>query len=119
MPDRGERERDANEGVHAERREGLLSASVAAAARALEAEYERWILWLPVLFAAGILFYFALADEPGTRLAIALLLGALGLSLAARHARLGLCIGGAALAFASGFAVAKLRTETVGAPVLA
>ena len=108
MPDRGERERDANEGVHAGGREGLLSA---AAARALEAEYERWILWLPVLFAAGILFYFALADEPGTRLAIALLLGALGLSLAARHARLGLCIGGVALAFASGFAVAKLRTE--------
>ncbi len=119
MPDRGERERDANEGVHAGGREGLLSASAAAAARALEAEYERWILWLPVLFAAGILFYFALADEPGTRLAIALLLGALGLSLAARHARLGLCIGGAALAFASGFAVAKLRTETVRAPVLA
>ena len=36
-----------------------------------------------------------------------------------RHARLGLCIGGAALAFASGFAVAKLRTEMVRAPVLA
>lgn len=52
------------------------------------------------------------------RLALALVVGALGLSLAFRHARLGLCIGGAALAFASGFAVAKLRTEMVRAPVL-
>jgi competence protein ComEC len=52
------------------------------------------------------------------RLALALLLGALGLGLAIRNARLGLCIGGAALAFASGFAVAKLRTEMVRAPVL-
>ena len=33
--------------------------------------------------------------------------------------RLGLCLGGAALAFASGFATAKLRTELVRAPVLA
>jgi competence protein ComEC len=39
--------------------------------------------------------------------------------LAARHAPLGLCFGGAALAFATGFAAAKLRTETVRAPVLA
>lgn len=53
------------------------------------------------------------------RLALALLIGALGFCLAVRHARLGLCIGGAALAFASGFAVAKLRTEMVRAPVLA
>ena len=33
--------------------------------------------------------------------------------------RSGLCFGGAALAFATGFAAAKLRTEMVRAPVLA
>ncbi len=36
---------------------------VGASARALEAEQDRWFLWLPVLFAAGILTYFAL--DPG------------------------------------------------------
>jgi competence protein ComEC len=36
-----------------------------------------------------------------------------------RHAPLGLRLGGALLAFASGFAAAKLRTEMVRAPVLA
>ena len=97
---------------------GLLAASLRASARALEAEQDRWFLWLPVLFAGGIISYFTLADEPGARLAIALLLGAIGLCLAAKHAPLGLCIGGAALAFASGFAAAKLRTEMARAPVL-
>ena len=85
----------------------------------LEREQDRWFLWLPVLFAGGIITYFALADEPAARVALALLVGAIGLTLAARHAPLGLCFGGAALAFAPGFAAAKLRTETVRAPVLA
>src|SRR5512134_502643 len=104
-----EDERDRNERGGARRRDGLLAAILAALARMLEAEHDRWILWVPVLFAAGILSYFVLAEEPAVRLALALVVGALGLSLAFRHARLGLCIGGAALAFASGFAVAKLR----------
>jgi competence protein ComEC len=85
----------------------------------LEREQDRWFLWLPVLFAGGIVTYFALADEPAARVALALLVGAIGLTLAARHAPLGLCFGGAALAFATGFAAAKLRTEMVRAPVLA
>ena len=98
--------------------DGLLSKGLAVLGRMLEAERDRWILWVPVLFAAGIISYFALVDEPQARVALALLLGALGLSLSVRNARLGLCIGGAALAFASGFAIAKFRTETVRAPVL-
>lgn len=44
---------------------------------------------------------------------------ALGLALATRGTALGLAIGGAALAFAGGFADAKLRTEMTRAPVLA
>jgi hypothetical protein len=51
------------------RPEGPLAAFVRTSARALEAEQDRWFLWLPVLFAAGILTYFALTDEPHTRLA--------------------------------------------------
>jgi competence protein ComEC len=97
-------------------RRGLVSAILDSSARLLEAEQDRWMLWVSVLFAAGILTYFALADEPGLRLALALLIGALGFCLALRHAPLGLCIGGAAFAFATGFAVAKLRTEMVRAP---
>jgi competence protein ComEC len=117
MPDRGEHEWG-RELAGLNRRQGFLSAFLSAAARALEAESGRWFLWLPVLFGGGIIAYFALVDEPSARVAVALVLGAFGLCLFARHTPLGLCIGGAALAFASGFAIAKLRTEIVRAPVL-
>jgi hypothetical protein len=40
---------------------------------------DRWLLWLPALFAGGIVTYFALADEPDARLTVALLLGAIGI----------------------------------------
>jgi len=49
----------------------------------------------------------------------ALVLAAIGTCLALRSAPLGLALAGAFLAFASGFAIAKLRTEIVRAPVLA
>jgi competence protein ComEC len=119
MPERGDEEWRGEDRPGLARKEGLLATSLGAAARALEREQGRWFLWLPVLFAAGIVTYFSLADEPAIRVAVALLFGALGLALAMRHAPLGLCIGGIALAFASGFATAKLRTELVRAPVLA
>jgi hypothetical protein len=44
------------------------------------------------------------------------LVGAIGLTLAARHAPLGIVL---SAAFATGFAAAKLRTEMVRPPVLA
>jgi hypothetical protein len=50
-------------------RRGLVSTFLDASARLLEAEQDRWMLWVPVLFAAGILTYFALADEPALRFA--------------------------------------------------
>jgi competence protein ComEC len=96
-----------------------VAAATALCARALEAEADRWFLWLPVLFAAGILTYFALVTEPDARIPAALVLAAAGLLLTARRAPLGLALGGAFLAFALGFATAKLRTEMVRAPVLA
>ncbi len=99
-------------------RDGLLLMALAAAGRALEREADRWFVWIPVLFAGGILAYFALQNEPDPRVALALVIGALGLCLAFRTAPLGLAIGGASVAFALGFADAKLRTETARAPVL-
>jgi competence protein ComEC len=116
MPGRGDEGWGGEHRAHI-RRERLLSASLAAMARALESESDRWFLWLPVFFAGGIITYFALADEPNARLAAALLVGAIGLSLAVKHAPLGVCIW-ALLAFASGLATAKLRTELARAPVL-
>ncbi len=97
----------------------LMAQAWAAASRALEREQDRWFLWLPVLFAGGIVTYFALDHEPGPRVAVALILAAIGIFFTFRHAALGLAIGGACLAFAGGFTTAKLRTELVRAPVLA
>jgi hypothetical protein len=53
-------------------RGGLLSLALAAAGRALAVESDRWFLWLPVFFAAGIIAYFALSNEPQPRVAAAL-----------------------------------------------
>lgn len=45
-------------------RGGLLASGLAACRRALEAESDRWFLWLPVLFAGGILTYSSLPASP-------------------------------------------------------
>ena len=100
------------------RRASLTVTALAAAARALEREQDRWFLSMPVLFASGIIAYFSLDQEPDPRLALALVLAAIGIFFTFRHAPLGLAIGGACLAFAGGFTIAKLRTELVRAPVL-
>src|SRR5262245_45192285 len=48
----------------------------------LEAERDRWFLWLPVLFGSGIAFYFALPSEPGLMLGMLPTVAALALRLA-------------------------------------
>src|SRR3972149_9687429 len=101
MPGWGDEGWGGEDRAHIRHREGLLSASLVAVARALESESDRWFLWLPVLFAGGIIAYFALADEPDARLAAALLVGAIGLALAMKHAPLGVCIGGGLASFSS------------------
>jgi competence protein ComEC len=100
-------------------RAGLATLLSAGLARALAAESDRWFLWLPVLFAGGILAYFALPEEPGALAAAALLIAATGIALAVRGSGLGLVVGASALALAAGFATAKLRTEMARAPILA
>lgn len=115
MPDRSEDPWGATAGHP---RHGVLAVGVGICARALEAEADRWFLWLPVAFAAGILTYFALPIEPDGRIATAGLLASLGLLLTVRQVPLGLALGGVLFTFSLGFATAKLRTEIVRAPVL-
>ena len=110
MPGQGEGEWG-NWDAAARSQGGLLSLALTAVGRALAVESARWFLWLPVFFAAGIIAYFALSNEPQPRVAAALVLGAIGICLALRSAPLGLALAGAFLAFASGLATAKLRTE--------
>ena len=82
MPEWGDEERGGEDRPGGTRKQGLLAASLKASAHMLEREQDRWFLWLPVLFAGGIITYFALADEPAARVALALLVGAIGLTLA-------------------------------------
>ena len=81
MPGQGEGE-CGNWDAAARSRGGLLSLALAAVGRALAVESDRWFLWLPVFFAAGIIAYFALSNEPQPRVAAALVLGAIGICLA-------------------------------------
>lgn len=118
MPSGGEQDWGGSDGARAARRNGLVPAILTAAGRSLEAETDRWSLWIPVLFASGVLAYFALAHEPDPITALSLLIAALGVALTVRGSALGLALGGAALAFALGFADAKLRIEITRAPVL-
>ena len=87
-------------------------------AASLEAEHDRWQLWLPVLLGAGIALYFLLPIEPHPALAGAGLAAAAATVLLAPRGSLarGACVG--LLAVAAGFATATLRSSLVGAPVL-
>lgn len=84
----------------------------------LERERHRWFVWVPVAFGGGIAGYFTLPHEPGLPTVLALSLMAAGLVLASRNRPLMHGLAFAALAMALGFGAAKLRTETVRAPVL-
>jgi competence protein ComEC len=90
---------------------------LAAIVTQLEDEQDRWFLWLPVLFGAGIALYFALPTEPLTLVALMPALAALALHLARPRNGLGRLATAALLAVTLGVAAAKLRTELVRAPV--
>lgn len=53
-------------GTGAHKVESGLAAAAATLARTLAAENDRLVLWGPVLFGAGIAFYFGLRSEPST-----------------------------------------------------
>jgi len=84
-----------------------------------EAQTDRWTLWTPVALGCGCALYFGLMREPQAWVAWALLSVVLGLLVAtrwsvARIMTMALVLGACAV---GGFAVAKLRTEAVKAPV--
>jgi competence protein ComEC len=106
--------RPADAGVIISRRPALL----AALAHRLEAEHDRWFLWLPVLFGIGIALYFALPSEPFLLVAVLPAVAALAIHVAGPGAGLLGLTTGAMLAVTLGLAAAKLRTEIVRAPVL-
>ena len=93
-------------------------APIAWLARQLEAEQERWFLWLPVMFGAGIALYFLLPVEPWTITAVLPAVAVLALHLTVARGAVAALMTGALLATALGVAAAKLRTEAVRAPAL-
>ena len=86
----------------------------------LNAERERWPLWLPVGVGTGTAIYFALEFEPPLWLGLAAMALALAVVFAGLRRRPALVLVGLALgAIGLGFASAKFRTLSVDAPVLA
>ncbi len=84
----------------------------------LLAERERWPLWVPVLFGAGIGAYFALANEPEGWAGPLALGGFVALAMAGRHSPVLLLGALAGTVLAGGFATAQLRSHLAAAPVL-
>ena len=82
------------------------------------AEQDRWFVWLPVMFGAGIALYFWLPAEPAGLVALGALLLAVTLRVVWRYGAAAMLIGGALSAAAAGFTAAKLRTDWVAAPAL-
>jgi competence protein ComEC len=79
---------------------------------------DRWALWIPVLFGAGIGVYFALPVEPAIWAGPAAMAFALAaVTAAGRRPALRLALLGVAFA-AAGFALAQWRAHSVAAPVL-
>jgi competence protein ComEC len=80
---------------------------------------DRWALWIPVLFGAGIAVYFALTVEPHPWAGAAAVAACLAAAVCTRRwpaLRLAVL---AAVLIATGFGVAQWRTHAVAAPVLA
>jgi competence protein ComEC len=101
---------------------GRLAEQTARLGRALAetagAERDRWLLWLPVMVAAGVALYYALPTEPPPWPAGALL-AAGGFAAWALRRHVGFALLAVALAAgAAGFAAAQWRTLAVAAPIL-
>jgi competence protein ComEC len=85
---------------------------------AFEAEQDRWVLWVPVLFGAGITVYFNVPQEPPLLVAVAPLIATLAIRAVWQRHWILLLLTSAACAVALGLAAAKLRADWVAAPVL-
>ncbi|MEP9367232.1 ComEC/Rec2 family competence protein [Xanthobacter sp. VNH20] len=103
-------------GALSDLRERLL-AGLAADIRA-EAEAGRLVLWLPVLFAAGILLYFGADQEPSLLAGLLLTAALLAATLAARAHVFSFAVLAGATALACGFTLACLQTARITRPIL-
>ena len=100
-------------------RSGSLSAAALDAVAAwLEDERSRWFYWFPVFLGLGIALYFWLPEEPRLAAALAPLPVALALRTVAGRGTLPSVLIAALIAASTGLALAKVRSEWVGAPVL-
>ncbi|MFG1411681.1 ComEC/Rec2 family competence protein [Xanthobacter sp. VTT E-85241] len=94
-----------------------LFTGIAADIRA-EAEAGRLVLWLPVLFAAGILLYFGADQEPSLVACLLLTAVMLTATLAARARASSFAVLAGATALACGFTLACLQTARITRPIL-
>jgi competence protein ComEC len=91
---------------------------VAAFLSAIETERPHFFVWLTVFLGGGIGLYFALPAEPALAGALALPAAAAVVWAAMRRGSTQAALALALVAMATGFAIAKVRTELVRAPVL-
>jgi len=84
----------------------------------LDRERPQWFNWVPVSFGLGIAAYFWLPWEPAVLWAVAPLPFACLVWLLCRRGGLAAALAFSVAAMCLGFALAKLRTERVAAPVL-
>lgn len=85
---------------------------------ALDRERQRFFLWSPVALGGGIALYFSLRTEPELWLVFVPLAAALILQRLIARGTLASAAMTAIVLAAAGFAIAKVRVETVRAPVL-
>jgi competence protein ComEC len=114
----GDRVADGGEGAHTATLAGTAALLRQRLAALLDAEHDRWMLWMPVCFGLGIGLYFGLAQEPPLLLATGGLLATLALRLLVTRGSIAAAITGGLICLALGFGAAKLRTLAVAAPVL-
>ena len=97
---------------------GLLPRVAGALAATLESERPRWFLWLPVFLGAGIAIYFSVPNEPTSLAVTGFLVLAVALRILWHRSLAGTLITAGLVAMATGFALAKVRTERTRAPVI-
>lgn len=84
----------------------------------LEAERDRWALWLPVAIGLGVGLYFLLPMEPPTWIGGVVALLAVASIVIARRRLVLLMVAIAVAAVAIGFTAAQVRTSMVATPLL-
>ncbi len=99
--------------------QGALARLLAQFQLLVDAERDRWFLWIPVCLGVGAGFYFSLLNEPTAVLAAALLAVSATIYMLLRGQALASgALAAAVFWTALGFADAKLRTSYVATPAL-